>query len=99
MRDLDNRADELVQELAIVRDHEDRAVVALQIFLKPNERLEIEMVSWLIEQQEIRLHYEQSREMGAHHPAAAQRLRRPLEITLAKRQPMQDALRLRFELP
>ncbi len=48
VRDLDDRADKLIQELAIVRDHENRAGIVLQIFLEPDERLEIEMVGRLV---------------------------------------------------
>ena len=35
VRDLDDAADERVQEFAIVRDHQDRARVILQVILKP----------------------------------------------------------------
>ena len=36
MRDLDDAADERVQKFAIVRDHEDRAGIILQIILEPD---------------------------------------------------------------
>jgi hypothetical protein len=36
VRDLDDRADELIQEFAIVRDEQNRAGIVLQIFLEPD---------------------------------------------------------------
>ena len=50
MRDLHDRANELIQKFAIVRDHQDRARIISQIFLEPDERFEIEMIGRLIEQ-------------------------------------------------
>ena len=60
MRDLHDRADELIQKFAIVRDHQDRARIISQIFLEPDERFEIEMIGRLIEQQQIRFLHEQA---------------------------------------
>ena len=56
VRDLHDAADKLIQKFAIVRDHDNRARIGPQIFLKPLQRFEIEMVGWFVEQQEIRLH-------------------------------------------
>ena len=76
LADLDDAADELVQELAVVRDQQDRAGVGLQVVLEPQQRLEVEMVGRLVEQQQVRLLDEQAREVRAHHPAAAHRAQR-----------------------
>ena len=99
MRDLDDGTDELVQEFAIVRDHEDRAGIIRQIFLEPDERFEVEMVRGFVEQEQLRLLHQQAREMGAHHPAAAKRLRRPIEIRFAKGEARENALGFGLELP
>ena len=56
--------DQLVQERAIVRDHQDRAGIIHQVILKPAERFEIEVIGRLIEHEEIGLHHQQAREVG-----------------------------------
>ena len=57
------------------------------------------MVGRFVEQEQLRFLHQQTREMGAHHPAAAQRSRGPIEVRFAKGEARQDALGLRFELP
>ena len=47
--DLDDASDKLIQKFAIVRDHHNRARISSQIFLKPLERFEIEMVRRFVE--------------------------------------------------
>src|SRR5437868_11351078 len=84
MRDLDNRTDKLVQEFAIVRNHEGRAWIILQIFLEPDQRFQIEMVRWLVKKKKLRFPNKQARQMRAHYPAAAQRFRLTFEIRFAK---------------
>ena len=74
--DLENIVDQRIQERAIVRDHQDRAGIILEIILEPAERLEIEVIGRLVEHEQIGLHHEQPREMRAHDPAAAHRLAR-----------------------
>jgi hypothetical protein len=81
-----------------VRDHQDRAGIMLEIILEPAERLEIEMVRRLVEHEQVRLHHQQPRQVRAHDPAAAHRLRRAVKIGFAEGEPAQDALRLRFKL-
>ena len=98
LTDVHDAADELVQELAVVRDEHDGAGIRFQIFLKPPQRFEVEMVGRLVEQQQVRLLHEQPGQIRPHHPAAAHRLQRTIEIPFAKRQPVQDVLRFRFEL-
>ena len=99
VRDFHDGIHELIQELPIMGDHEDRAGIVAEIFLKPDERFEIEMIGRFVEQQKIRLLHEQPREVRAHHPAAAQRPGLAIEIRFAKCQPVEDLLRLGFELP
>ncbi len=99
MRDLDNRTDQLVQKLAVVRDHQDRAGIIFQIILEPDQRLEVEVIGRFIEQQQIRFLDKQTGEMRTHHPAAAHRFQRSIEIRFAKRQSVQNAFRFRFDFP
>ena len=71
LADFKNAADNLVQELPVMGDKQDRARVTLQIILEPQERLQIEMVGRFIQHQQIRLLHEEPRQMGAHYPATA----------------------------
>ena len=72
---LENIVDERIQKRAVVRDHQDRAGIILEIILEPAERFEIEMIRRLVEHEQVGLHHQQPREMRAHDPAAAHRLR------------------------
>src|SRR5215475_3697869 len=57
------------------------------------------MVGWLVEKEQVRLHDEESREMRAHDPAAAQDARRSIEIALAKGKTGKDAFGFGLDLP
>ena len=97
--DLDDGADERVEEFAVMRDHQNRAGIIAQIFLKPDERFEVEVVGRFVQQQQVGFHHQQTGQVRAHHPAAAQRLGRTLEVRRAERQSRQDALGFGLELP
>ena len=66
--------------------------------MKPEEREEIEVVRRLVEQEEIRLHDEQAREVGAHDPAAAELLAGAVEILLAVAEALEHFPRLRLDV-
>ena len=80
-----------------MRDDQDRAGVALQIVLEPEQRLEVEMVGRLVQQQQVRLLRQQPRQVRAHDPAAAHLARGPVEILFAEAQAGEDLLGLGFE--
>ena len=96
--DLDDRFDDRVHEIAVVRDHEDRARVIQEIALEPEEREEVEVVGWLVEHEEVRLHDEEAREMGAHDPAAGVFAGRFVEVIGFKAEAVEDFFRLGLEL-
>ena len=73
----DVRADR-VQEVAVVRDDDQRAVVADEELAQPVDRVEVEVVGRLVEQQRLRLAEERLREQHAHLLAALQLAHRPL---------------------
>ena len=52
----------LVEEEAVVRHHEDGLVATVQITLQPLYHLQIEVVGWLIEHQEVRFLYQDIRQ-------------------------------------
>ena len=70
--DLDDLGDDAVHELAVVRGHQQAALVALEEVLEPDEAFEIEVVARLVEQQRVGAHEENLGERDAHLPAAGQ---------------------------
>ncbi len=95
--DVEDAVDELVEEVAVVGDHQDRPRIALEIIAEPLERFEVEVVRRLVEHQEVGLGDEEPREVGPHHPAAAHRPRFAVEVALAERQAAEDLFRFRLE--
>ena len=71
--DLDDLVDDAVDELAVVRGHQQRALVALQELLQPDQAFEIEMVARLVQQHHVGPHQEDARQRHAHLPAARER--------------------------
>ena len=72
--DLEDAGGEPLQECAIVRDEDDRARVVGQEVLEPRDRVDVEMVRRLVEEQEVRLRHERPREQHPPAPPARQRV-------------------------
>src|SRR4051794_31488274 len=68
--DLDHFRNHAVDELAIMRGHQQRAFVVVQELLQPDQAFEIEMVARLVEQHDVGAHQENTRQRHAHLPAA-----------------------------
>ncbi len=71
--EMENVVDDVVEEIALVADHDEAAAIGLEERFEPERRLEIEMVRRLVEQQQVRLREQQSGEGDAHAPAAGER--------------------------
>src|SRR5215207_3772543 len=56
--DLHDLGDDAVHERAVVRGHEQRAVVALQELFKPYDAFQVQMVARLIQEHDVRAHQE-----------------------------------------
>ncbi len=80
-----------------MRDDENRPGVALQILLEPQQRLQVEMVGRLVQQQQVRLLRQQPGQVRPHHPAAAHLARGPVEILVAEAEAGEDLAGLGFE--
>jgi hypothetical protein len=63
---------DLVEELAIVRDQQQRARVPEQPLLQPQHRVEVEVVGRLVEQQQVRRRHQRAGQVQAHAPAAGE---------------------------
>ena len=96
--DLVDGLNDLVHELAVVRNQEHGAGVGLEIVLEPEERDKVEVVGRFVEQEEVGLHHEQTGEVGAHDPSTAQFLGFPLEVLLLVTESDEDLLRLGLDL-
>src|SRR5208337_1075194 len=95
--DLDNLVDDAVHELAIVRGHQQRAIVALEKLFEPDQAFKIEMVAWLVEQHCVRPHQEDPRQSDAHLPAARKLANIAVHHFLAEAQAPEHFARAAFE--
>ncbi len=77
--EFENPARDVVEEVAVVRDGDDRALVALQVLFEPRDRLRVEVVRRLVEQQDVRLHAGAG---GTARRAASRRPTRPSPASL-----------------
>ena len=94
---LEDPLGDVVEEVAVVRDGDDRARVLLQVPLQPGDRLGVEVVGRLVEQQQVGL-LQQHLAQGDAPPFAAGERRRP---GVAGRQPhgVHGDLELAVEVP
>ena len=88
---MNNFIDDRVQEVTIVRDQNQRAGVAFQPFFQPDDRIEIEVVSRFIEQQQIGTTNQRLREVQAHTPTAGKVADRAFKLLITEPQPVQQA--------
>ena len=95
--ELEDPAGDVVEEVAIVRDGDDGARVLLQEPLEPGDRLGVEMVGRLVEQEQIRRLQQQPAERDTTALAAGQRR----DVGVARRQPQRvhRELEARIEIP
>ena len=49
-----NPASDVVQKVTIMRNRDDRALVVLQVVLQPGDRFRVQVVGWLVQEQDIR---------------------------------------------
>ena len=71
--DLDHLVDDAVDELAVVRGHQQGAFIALQKLLQPDQAFEIEVVARLVQQHDVGPHQQNTRQRYPHLPAARER--------------------------
>src|SRR3984885_12494441 len=84
--DLHDLGDDAVHELAIVRGHQQRALIAFQELLQPDQAFEVEMVAGFVQQHGIGTHQQNTRQRDPHLPAARQRADVALHHLLAEAQ-------------
>jgi hypothetical protein len=85
--DLHHLGDDTIHEFAVVRGHQQQALIALEEFLKPDQAFQIEVVARLVEQHRVGAHDENAGKGDAHLPAARQRADVAIHHLLAEAQP------------
>ncbi len=70
---LQDPARNIVKEIPVMRDSNDRPLVLLQMLLKPLDGFGVEMIRWLIEEQNVRFLYHQAAERNPPLFPAGQR--------------------------
>ena len=99
LRNFDNGADQLIEKFAVVGDHENGSRIISQIFLKPDEGFEVEMVGGFVEEKKIGFLDKKAGEVSAHDPAPAEGAGFAIEIGVAKSEAAENLFSAGFELP
>ncbi len=95
--ELEDPAGHVVQEVAVVRDRHDRAPIVLQVALQPPNRLRVQVVGRLVEQQQVGLAQQQP---AQRHPASLPaRQRRHVRVRRRAAQRVHRDLERRVEVP
>ncbi len=95
--DLDDFRDGDVEEVAVVRNQQERVGIGEEVLLQPVPRLEIQVVGGLVEQQQVGLLEQQLGERDAHLPPARKLLGAAVPVVLGEFEPAQDGAHLGFE--
>ena len=96
--DRHDAAHHAVHEVPVVAGHQDRRVRALEEALQPEDRLDVEVVRGLVEQQDVGLGEQDLRDLDPHPPAAGQLPDVPIHAPLVEAEPRQDLARPGIEL-
>ena len=87
--DVGDAGDDGIEEVAIVRDEDDRVGIGAKVLLEPVAGLEVEMIGRLVEQQQVRPSEQQLGERDPHLPAAGERFAGPAGVLAAESQTAQ----------
>ena len=88
--DMDDMGDHRVEKIAVVRDQQQRAWVALEPAFQPDHRVQIEVVGGLVQQQQIGAAHQRLRQIQAHAPATGKCRHRLGEVRVGKAQAVQQ---------
>src|SRR5205807_5689347 len=91
--DLQHRRADRLQKPAVVRDEDDRRVHGDERLLEPLQRLDVEVVGRLVEQQQVGLGDQRASQRRARELAAGERLQRAVELLVAEAEPAHGAER------
>jgi hypothetical protein len=91
--ELEHRGRHRLEEPAVVRDEDHGRVDRLQQLLEPLDRLDVEVVRRLVEQQQVGLRRERAGERRARQLAAREGRERPVEVVVGEAEAADDARR------
>ena len=87
---LQHRSRHRLEEPAVVGDEDDRRIERLEQLLQPLERLDVEVVRRLVEQQQVGLRRESAGERGTGQLAPRERRERPVEVGIGEAEPAHE---------
>ena len=93
-KDLDGPGGDVVQELAVVGDQQQRAPEGFQVILEPFDGLDVQVVRGLVQQQDVRMREQDLGQLDAHVPALAEGFRVAAQFLFLETQAVQRAFRL-----
>lgn len=64
--------DRRIEQTAVMADQQQRALVALEVLLKPDRPFKVEIVRRFVEKQQVRVREQHGRERHAHAPATGE---------------------------
>ena len=95
--ELEDPAGDVVEEVAVVRDGDDRALVLGQVLLQPRDRLGVEVVGGLVQQQQVGRAQQQAAQRHAAALAAGERAH--VRVGRRQAQRVHRVFELRVEVP
>ena len=97
--ELENAVAEGIEELAIVGNDDEAAGIAREVVLKPEQRLEVEMVGRLVEHEQSGLADEEAGKVRAHDPTAREGFGLLVVVGLAKAEAGENFFGARLKRP
>jgi hypothetical protein len=86
-------SNDAVHELAVVRGHQQPALVSLEECLQPDEAFQVQVVARLVQEHGVGAHEEDAGQRHAHLPAARQRADVTVHHLLAEAEAREDFAR------
>ena len=81
--------DRHIQKIAVVRDEYEGIGIIFQVVLQPVARLQVEMIGWLVQQQQVRLLQQKLRQGNPHLPSTREFLSATRPIFFLESEPSQ----------
>jgi hypothetical protein len=91
--ELEHGGADRLEEPAVVGDHDDRGVERLELGLQPLERVDVEVVGRLVEQQQVGLARERAAQRRARELAAGERRQEPVDVRVLEAEVVQHVRR------
>ena len=86
-----------IDEVPIVADQDQAAGVRPEESLQPVDARQVEVVGWLVEEQDVGVLEQELGQRHPHHPAAREGADVPLDVGIGEPEPSEDAPRLSLE--